>query len=106
MLGLCRLPPRAVSIKNVPYHATCLMKNNFTNFVSFPCVVVAMLALLQEQFVQQYGRIYRIWLGFQTFVDISSPQLLEVTNILCLYEKRVELKWIFKPLYLLFNRKY
>lgn len=37
----------------------------------------AMLALLQEQFVQQYGRIYRIWLGFQTFVDISSPQLLE-----------------------------
>ena len=39
-----------------------------------------MLQLLQEKFVKQYGRIYRIWIGFQTFVDISSPQLLEVTK--------------------------
>lgn len=56
------------------------MKNsNFTFTVSHFLFTIAMLALLQEKFVQQYGRIYRVWLGFQTFVDISAPQLLEVT---------------------------
>nr|CAH0104471.1 unnamed protein product [Daphnia galeata] len=35
------------------------------------------LQILQEKWPKMYGRIYRVWVGFQAFVDISSPPLME-----------------------------
>lgn len=36
------------------------------------------LITIQEKWPKLYGRIFRVWFGFQSFVDISSPQLMEV----------------------------
>lgn len=33
---------------------------------------------IQNKWVKQFGRIFRTWIGFRTFVHISSPVLIEV----------------------------
>lgn len=39
------------------------------------------LEILQEKWPKIYGRIYRVWVTFQVFIDISSPSLMEVNEI-------------------------
>jgi hypothetical protein len=39
------------------------------------------LEILQEKWPKIYGRIYRVWVAFQAFIDISSPSLMEVNKI-------------------------
>lgn len=53
---------------------------------------------IQGKWVRQFGRIYRNWLGFRPFVQISSPifmevnyhdiGLLQVNQIICMYLDR------------------
>jgi hypothetical protein len=35
---------------------------------------------VQGKWVKQYGRIFRVWLAFRPFVQISSPVFVEVKN--------------------------
>jgi hypothetical protein len=35
---------------------------------------------IQGKWVKQFGRIYRSWLGFRTFVHISTPIFMEVNK--------------------------
>jgi hypothetical protein len=43
---------------------------------------IGSLQILQEKWPKMYGRIYRVWVGFQAFVDISSPPLMEVYELI------------------------
>ncbi len=37
--------------------------------------------MFQEKWPEKYGEVYRIFLGKHCYVVISTPELLEVTNI-------------------------
>ncbi|EFX88054.1 hypothetical protein DAPPUDRAFT_311593 [Daphnia pulex] len=47
------------------------------NVTALPKEIDENLEIVQGKWVKQYGRIYRIWLAFRPFVQISSPDFIE-----------------------------
>jgi hypothetical protein len=47
---------------------------------SFRLLTAEIMQTIQGKWVKQFGRVYRSWLGFRTFVHISTPMLMEVNK--------------------------
>lgn len=48
--------------------------------------IAEVLQTHQDKWVKEYGRIYRTWIAFRTFVHISTPHLMEVMRYLLKFE--------------------
>lgn len=49
------------------------------NFVFLSLLIFSeIMQTIQGKWIKQFGRIYRSWLGFRTFVHISTPHFVEV----------------------------
>lgn len=57
-----------------------------------------LLKTIQVEWVEKYGRIFRVWVIFRALVDISSPALMEVffNNSYYIITRRFDLSFLIK----------